>query len=321
MSYEILEEYIKQYIEANEVDKVTFCWHGGEPLLAGLDFYKKAMALQKKYAGGKTIENTLQTNGMLVDEAWCEFFASNSFLIGLSLDGPREVHDAYRLSRSGQPSFDKVFSAARLFSRMGVEFNTLSVVSKASEGRGLEIYKFLRDEAGSRYMQFLPASGRGAHWSVSAEGYGRFLCDIFDLWRKKDLGKVFVQLFETTLALWAGYPPGVCSMTETCGDALIVEHNGDVYCCDRFVGPETFLGNIMETPLRELYDKPERLDFGLSKRNTLPQECIECKFYKVCHGECPEHRHSGPRNVLCQGLKMFFAHSYPWMQTYIKENL
>ena len=293
MDDQLLELCIKQYIRANEVDTVQFCWHGGEPLLLGLDFYRRAMELQRRYADGKRIENTLQTNGTLVDEAWCDLFAANNFLVGLSLDGPGDIHDAFRLTRGGKPTFERVMRTVGMFGRSGVEFNTLSVVNRCCEGRGGEIYRFFRDEVHSRFMQFLPAvehvvgkpghhrplivppgheGARLAGWSVSAEGYGHFLCDVFDEWVVSDVGRCFVQLFDASLAQWCGVRPGVCSMGETCGDALVVEHNGDVYPCDHFVYPGYRLGNIRETPLAELYRSQKRREFGLDKRNTLPAE-------------------------------------------------
>lgn len=273
MSDELLELYVRQYIQANEVPTVQFCWHGGEPLLLGLDFYRKAVALQRRYADGKHIENTLQTNGVLIDETWAEFFTANAFLVGVSLDGPEEIHDAFRTTKGGAPTFGQVMRAVGLLRDFGVEYNTLSVVNRMCEGRGAEIYRFFRDTVGSRYMQFLPAvehvvdrpgmrrpaivspeheGARLAEWSVTAKGYGDFLCDVFDRWVVSDVGQCYVQLFEATLAQWCGVPPGVCSMGETCGDALVVEHNGDVYSCDHFVYPEYRLGNIRDTPLSEI---------------------------------------------------------------------
>ncbi len=339
MSDELLELYIRQYIEANEVDMVTFCWHGGEPLLLGIDFYRKAMAMQRKYAEGKRIENTIQTNGTLIDETWCDLFTENNFLVGISLDGPEEIHDAFRRTKGRQPTFARVMRSVNMFREFGVEYNTLSVVSKSCEGHGSEIYRFFRDHVHSRYMQFLPAvehvidkndfhrplivspdheGARLAPWSISAEGYGQFLCDIFDDWIVSDVGYSFVQLFEATLAQWCGVQPGVCSMGETCGDALVVEHNGDVYSCDHFVYPEYLLGNIRETPLREIYRSKQRIAFGLAKRNALPEECLHCKFYFACRGECPKHRfETGAdgcrKNSLCNGLKSYFRHVEPYM--------
>ena len=346
ISDELLETYIRQYIEANEVDTVQFCWHGGEPLLLGKDFYRRALALQRKYAGGKRIENNIQTNGLLVDEEWCGLFAENGFLVGISLDGPQDIHDAFRLTRDGHPTFEKVMHAIALFRRHGVEFNTLSVVSSLCGKRGGEIYRFLRDKVKSRYMQFLPAvehvverpgfrrpvivspeteDAYLAPWSVSAEDYGRFLCDIFDEWVIRDVGQVFVQMFDATLAQWCGVQPGVCSMCETCGDALVVERNGDVYSCDHFVYPEYLLGNIKDTPLKDIYSSRRRLQFGLAKRNTLPAECLRCRFYFACRGECPKHRFAigsdGYRkNSLCEGLYAYFNHVEPYMD-YMKSLL
>ncbi len=338
MSDELLELYVKQYVEANEVPEVLFCWHGGEPLLLGVDFYRKAIEYQKKYADGKKVSNTLQTNGMLLNEEWCEFFAQNNFLIGVSIDGPKDIHDSFRLTKSQAPTFDKVIEGVQMMKRMGVEFNTLSVVNKLCEGRGAEIYRFFKS-LGSRYMQFLPAvehvvdkpdfhrplivspdheGARIAEWSVSAKGYGQFLIDIFDEWVINDVGSYYVQMFDATLANTCGVTPGVCSMCEICGDALVVEHNGDVYSCDHFVYPEHRLGNITETHLVDIYNSRKRVDFGLAKRNGLADECLKCKFYSLCRGECPKHRfdvgEDGYRkSTLCDGLKMFFKHTDPYM--------
>ncbi len=346
MSNELLELYIKQYIEANEVPVVQFCWHGGEPLLLGVEFYRRVIELQQKYAAGKRIENTLQTNATLVDERWCEFFAENHFLVGVSLDGPEDIHDAFRRTKAARPTFARVMEAIEMFRRSGVEYNTLSVVNRLCEGRGAEVYRFLRDQVGSRYMQFLPAvehvvdlpghhrqlivspdreGARLAEWSVTARGYGDFMCDIFDEWVIRDVGETFVQLFDATLAQWCGVQPGVCSMGETCGDALVVEHNGDVYSCDHFVYPEYRLGNIRETTLAEIYRSKRRWEFGLDKRNTLPAECLRCKYYFACRGECPKHRFDRgadgqPKNSLCEGLYRWFSHAEPYMD-YMRELL
>lgn len=340
MSDSMLEIYIRQYIEANQVDTVTFCWHGGEPLLLGVDFYRRAMVLQQKYADGKRIENTLQTNGTLVSEPWCDLFAGNNFLVGISLDGPEDIHDAFRLTKGGEPTFALVMQSVMMFERMGVEYNTLSVVNRRCEGRGAEIYRFFRDEVHSRYMQFLPAvehvvdkpgyhrplivspeceGAQLAEWSVTADGYGRFLCDVFDEWVVSDVGRYYVQLFDASLAQWCGVRPGVCSMGETCGDALVVEHNGDVYSCDHFVYPEFMLGNITQTPLAEIYRSARCREFGLSKRNTLPAECLHCFYYFACRGECPKHRFETGRdgcrkNSLCEGLYHYFRHVEPYME-------
>lgn len=372
MSDELLETCIRQYIEACDVPEVNFCWHGGEPLLIGLPFFQKAMELQRKYADGKRVFNTIQTNGTLVDERWCDLFNEGNFLVGVSIDGPQDIHDGFRLDKKGSRTFNRVVESIRMMSRKGVEFNTLSVVNRKCEGRGLEIYRFLRDFLGSRYMQFLPAvehvvdevpdmngtnfrqpatdghpeatgtamhehttpgktklkrpvivppeypGARLAPWSVSAEGYGKFLCDIFDYWVRNDVGKVFVQMFDATLGQWCGVQPGVCSMCETCGDALVVEHNGDVYPCDHFVYPGYLLGNIVQTSLAEIFASEKRISFGLGKRNSLPSECLGCKWYFACRGECPKHRFAtgtdgSLKNSLCEGFKIFFGHVAPYM--------
>ena len=313
MSKDLLDKYIRQYIEANEADELSFCWHGGEPLLLGTDFFRTAMALQQKYANGKTIHNSLQTNGLRVDDEWCRFFARNSFLVGISIDGPRDIQDNFRRTKSGKPTFDHVMNAIRLFKKHGVEFNTLSVVNSLSEGRGLEIYRFFRDIVGSRYMQFLPAANKRLPWAVSAEGYGQFLIDIFDEWVKHDVGSSYVQIFDATLAQWCGLNPGLCSISETCCDSLTVEHNGDVYPCDHFVTAESRLGNINEQSLREIYEMPRRFGFSVSKRESLPASCRKCQYLFACNGECPEHRLADGSNVLCAGLKAYFAHVAPAM--------
>ena len=312
MSDELLDTYVRQYLEANETGEVTFCWHGGEPLLSGIDFFRKALKLQRKYADGRKVFNTLQTNGTKVDENWCCFFRDNEFLVGISIDGPRDIHDGYRKSKSGNSTFDSVLRAISLFKRFGVEFNTLSVVNNLSEGRGAEIYRFFRNEIESRYMQFLPAANKTLPWAVSSTGYGDFLCDVFDEWIRQDVGEYYVQIFDATLAQWCGLTPGVCSINEICSDSLTVEHNGDVYPCDHFVSPEYRLGNIKENSLREIFESKDRIDFALSKRNSLPADCLKCKYNFACHGECPEHRVAG-KNVLCSGLKAYFSHVSQYM--------
>ena len=338
MSDELLETYIKQYIEGVSQNNVTFCWHGGEPLLAGLPFFRKAMELQAKYAGGKVIENTLQTNGLLLDEEWCSLFRDNNFLVGLSLDGPEDIHDAFRKDCGGFPTFAKVMKAAETMNRCGVEFNILSTVNARSEGRGAEVYKFLGTI--NPYLQFLPVveyvkmregkrplivspddeTAVPAPWSVTSKGYGQFMCDVFDEWVKFDVGSRFVQLFDVTLANWCGVPPSLCAFAEVCGDGLVVEHNGDVYSCDHFVYPEYRLGNIMENDLATMYRSGEQQAFGRDKRDALPMECKRCNYYFLCHGECPKHRFEYARNgepymnVLCEGYKMFFRHTDPYMR-------
>ncbi len=338
MSDELLEIYIKQYLEGASQQNVSFCWHGGEPLMAGLPFFRKAMELQKIYAGGKTIENTIQTNGILVTEEWCAFFKENNFLVGLSLDGPEDIHDAFRRDCGGAPTFARVMRTVEMFKRTGVDFNILTTVNRRSEGRGAEVYKFLRSL--NKYIQFLPVveyvkerPGRRplivspdvedaveAPWSVTAKGYGAFMCDVFDEWVKRDVGSCFVQLFDVTLANWYGVQPSLCAFGEVCGDGMVVEHNGDVYSCDHFVYPEYRLGNITSNTLVDMYKSEEQQSFGRDKREALPMECKRCNYYFLCHGECPKHRFAYARNgepymnVLCEGYKMFFRHSDPYMR-------
>ena len=296
MSDELLEVYIRQYIQGASQEQISFCWHGGEPLMAGLPFFRKAMALQEKYAGGKLIENTLQTNGILLNEEWCSFFKDNNFLVGLSLDGPEDIHDAFRRDCGGAPTFARVMRGLELMQRIGVDFNILSTVNSRSEGRGTEVYRFLRSL--NPFMQFLPVveyvrerpgkrplivspdeeDAVEAPWSVSAKGYGRFMCDVFDEWLKFDVGRCFVQLFDVTLANWCGVQPPLCAFGEVCGDGLVVEHNGDVYSCDHFVYPEYRLGNINEKELVDMYNSSEQQTYGRDKRDALQMECKRSNY-------------------------------------------
>ena len=336
MSLEMLETAVRGYIEANDVPEVTFIWHGGEPMVLGLDFYRKAMEFQQRYAGGKTIRNTLQTNGTLITREWARFFREHGFLLGVSLDGPQDIHDKFRRDKGGAPTFDKVMHGIELLSAEGVPFNTMSTVNAACEGRGLEVYRFLKG-IGSRYLQFMPVVEhvlRGprpwivdpdtpgavlARWSVSDVGFGRFLCDIFDEWVRQDVGACFVNLFDTTLAGWCGVPPGTCAYADTCGDNAILEHNGDLYPCDHFVYPKYRLGNIREHSIDELMDSEKMVQFGLAKRTALPRKCRACEYVQLCHGECPKHRFNRTEagetglNALCADYRMFYAHSAPYM--------
>ena len=346
MSEQVLETLTKQYIESNDVPEVTFNWHGGEPLVMGLDFYRKAVELQQKYAGGKIVHNTLQTNGTLITPEWADFFRENDFLIGISIDGPADIHDQFRKDKGGQNTVDKVMRGVNLLRQRGVQFNTMTTVNKASEGRGAEVYRFLKS-IGSRYMQFMPVvehvmypvdlqgciqknarpyivspetpGAYLARWSVSSQGFGRFMCDIFDEWWRSDVGRYFVNIFDATLAGYCGAQPGSCAYAATCGGNLVVEHNGDVYPCDHFVYPEYFSGNIGSVHLRQIASSDMQRRFGLNKRNTLPSKCISCKYVNVCHGECPKHRFSKTDNgdtglsTLCSGYYMFFEHTAPYM--------
>ena len=265
MDEALLENYIRANIEGNNSPVIAFAWHGGEPLLAGKEFFRKAVALQQRYAEGRTVENSIQTNGLLVDDEWCAIFRDNNFLVGVSIDGPESIHDAHRVDAGGNPTFARVMKGIERLYRNRVEYNTLTTINIHSEGRGAEVYNFLRQI--SVFMQFLPVAellcdgrvqspeNQGAYiapWSVSAKGFGHFMCDIFDVWVKNDVGRRYVQLFDATLALMVGVQPSVCSLCETCGSGLTVEHNGDVYCCDHFVYPEYKIGNIHTDRLADL---------------------------------------------------------------------
>ena len=333
MSEAMLETVVREYIAANDVPEVTFNWHGGEPLVLGLDFYRKAMALEQKYADGKKINNTIQTNGVLLNAEWADFFREHGFLVGISIDGPREIHDRYRKDKGGAPTFEKVMHGVELLRNAGVEFNTMSTVNKASEGHGAEVYRFLKT-LGTRYFQFMPVvehvkdgcivdpseeGSKIAPWSISDIAFGHFLCDIFDEWFHGDVGRYFVGQFDAALACWCGVPPGICVFSETCGGNAILEHNGDLYPCDHFVYPKYRLGNISETPIREMMASDAQVRFGINKRNTLPSTCRKCQWFFACHGECPKHRFTRTEkgetglNSLCSGYKIFFSHISPYM--------
>lgn len=348
MSAEMLETAIREYIRANDVPEVTFNWHGGEPLVLGLDFYRKALELERRYAEGKTIHNTIQTNGTLVNREWADFFAKNGFLVGISIDGPQDIHDRYRRDKGGFPTFDRVLGGISALHSAGAEYNTMSTVNRFSEGRGLEVYQFLKG-LGTRFMQFMPvvehvkypADGSGkinrkarpyivkpdtdgarlAPWSVSDIAFGKFMCEIFDWWVRHDVGRYYVNLFDATLANWCGVQPGSCTFSRICGGNAVMEHNGDIYPCDHFVYPEYLLGNIRDTDIRTLMQSPAQTDFGLSKRASLPTRCARCKYLSACNGECPKHRfnrtESGETglNALCLGYYKFFDHVAPYMDT------
>lgn len=344
MTLEMLEKVVEEYIKANEVDEVTFNWHGGEPTILGIDFYKKALEFEAKYAGDKIVHNTLQTNGTLITQEWADFLKANDFLVGISLDGPKDIHDRYRKDKLGKPTFDRVMSALKIFRRTGVEFNTMSTVNKFSEGRGLEVYQFLKDE-GSTYMQFMPVvehvkyreganrkterpfivnpSTSGAilaPWSIGSAAYGKFMCDIFDYWVRSDVGRYYVNLFDATLASWCGAMPGTCVYARTCGGNAVIEHNGDLYPCDHFVYPEYLLGNIADTPIKTMMASSTQVKFGTDKRANLPLKCARCKWLFACNGECPKHRFNRTENgdtglsALCEGYSAFFSHVAPYME-------
>lgn len=327
MSDEVKEAYIRQTIEAHKVPEVTIAWQGGEPTLMGLDFFRRAVEVTKRYQKpGTTIEHTIQTNGVLLDEEWCRFLHDNKFLVGLSLDGPREMHDAYRRDKAGKSVFDKVVHAARLMKQHRVEFNVLCTVNAVNSRHPLEVYRFFRDELKTPYLQFIPIVERAnesgfqedqavTERSVRPEQYGRFLIEIFDEWIKRDVGKMFVLTFDGVLASWLRGHSSLCIFQPTCGQGVALEHNGDVYSCDHFVEPRHLLGNILQTPLAELVNSDKQRQFGRDKTDTLPGHCRRCAFVFACHGECPKNRvlttpdGEAGLNWLCAGLKAFFEHT------------
>ena len=327
MSDEVMEAYIRQTIEAHRVPQVTIAWQGGEPTLMGLDFFRRAVAVEKKYARpGMQIENTLQTNGVLLDAEWCRFLRENNFLVGLSLDGPRHLHDAYRHDKAGNSVFDRVVRAAKLMQKQRVEFNILCTVNAANSQHPLEVYRFFRDELKTPFLQFIPIvevdpdSGQVTDRSVRPEQYGRFLIDIFDEWVRRDVGNMFVLFFDGVLASYLRGQSSLCILRPTCGDGVALEHNGDVYSCDHFVEPAHLLGNIMETPIGDLVGSEKQLQFGRAKSGYAAAYCRECRYLFTCHGECPKNRVASTPdgepglNWLCPGLKAFFQHTEQPMQ-------
>jgi len=346
MSDRVLESFIRQYIESQISPTVTFSWQGGEPTLLGVEYFRNVVELQQKYANGKNIENTFQTNGVLLNDRWAEFFKKNRFLVGLSIDGPRELHDCYRVNKGGTATFDSVMAGIRYLKKHGVDFNTLTVVHRKNSYHPLEVYHFLR-EAGSGYMQFIPAVERitktpgvdGLHligpsweghaevseWSVEPLQFGKFLCAIFDEWVRRDVARYFVRIFDVSLESWYGIQPGLCVYGETCGGAMAIEHSGDLYSCDHYVYPENKLGNIMETSLVSMAGSLRQRLFGRSKHDSLPGYCHECKVRFSCNGGCPKHRFARTPggepglNYLCAGYEMFFTHIDPYMRFMAEE--
>ena len=334
MSRQVLEAYVKSYIESQPVDRVMFTWHGGEPLLRSRGFYEEALALQQRYAGGRRIDNSLQTNGTLLSDDWCRFFRDNGFLIGLSIDGDASVHDRYRLTASGAPTSDKVLRAVEMLNRHGVEWNAMAVVNDVNSRCPQEFYIFFRDTLGCRYLQFAPIverldesgqllapfepGGSVAPYSVDPAEWGRFLNSIFDIWVRRDVGEMFVQIFDSTLASWVGLPPGTCVFGETCGHSPVMEHNGDIFTCDHFAYPSQRIGNILDSPLISMMMSCELLAFGAAKRDALPSKCRRCNYLHLCHGECPKNRivptSDGMLNYLCEGYHAYFEHTSADMQ-------
>lgn len=317
MSDATLEAFVRQYIEAQPGERVVFAWQGGEPTLLGVEYYRRALALQRRHGRGRRIENTLQTNGTLLDDEWGEFLQRNGFLVGISIDGPPALHDRSRIDAKQRPSSGRVLRGLEVLQRHGVPFNTLTCVSAANAEAPLEVYRYLK-EIGSRHLQFIPvveqAPGRNGvtPQSVSGPQWGRFLVAIFDEWVRSDVGEVHVDMFELSLAKWLGIQGGVCVHAPTCGDALAIEHDGSVYACDHYVYPEYRLGNIHEQPLAALADSPRQASFGLHKSHGLPQDCYACPALFACNGGCPKHwlpaAGDALRNHLCAGYRAYFDH-------------
>ena len=338
MSEELLERFVKDYIEAQTMNEVVFTWHGGEPTLRPLSFYQKAVELQKKYAGGRVIHNSLQTNGTLLTDEWCRFLKENNWLVGISIDGPEELHDRYRRDSQGKPSWKRVMEGIRLLQHYGVEWNAMAVVNRYNADHPQAFYRFFKS-IGCQYIQFTPIVERnvqhadGRHlasindatdapvtdFSVTPEQWGSFLCGLFDEWVKQDIGRVFVQIFDSMLANWVGVAPGTCIYAKECGHAGVMEFNGDVYSCDHFVFPQYKLGNINEHTLIEMLYGEKQRRFSQLKYNKLPRQCKECRWAFACHGECPKNRfvndHYGNPglNYLCAGYRRFFEHIAPTM--------
>lgn len=345
MSDEMLEQFTREYIEAQTMNQVLFTWHGGEPLLRSIDFYRKALSLQQKYAGSRRIDNVIQTNGTLLTDEWCEFFAQNHWLVGISIDGPQPDHDHYRLTAAGKPSWKKVMQGIKLLKKHGVEWNAMAVVNAYNANHPLEFYRFFK-ENGCQFLQFTPIverltrheDGRTlasladkdeislSEASVAPEQWGYFLCAIFDEWVRKDVGKIFVEIFDCTLANWMGISPGICAYSKECGHAGVMEHNGDVYSCDHFVFPEYKLGNIRDHSLIDMLYGEQQQEFSCLKHSSLPRQCKECDMEFACHGECPKNRFMKDKygdsglNYLCPGYYHYYQHVAPYMD-YMKQEL
>ena len=338
MSDQMLERFTKQYIEAQTSQDVMFTWHGGETLMRPISFYKKALRFQQLYGKGRRIANCIQTTATLLNDDWCKFFRDNNFLVGVSIDGPQEFHDAYRLSTDGRPTWNQVMRGIRLLNQYHVEWNALAVVNNLNVEHPHEFYQFFKDIR-CQFIQFTPIverivdnrndgltlapgmeeGGRMADFSVTPEQWGRFLCEIFDEWVRHDVGTYFIQTFDATLANWVGVAPGICSLSKECGHAGIMEYNGDVYSCDHFVYPEHMLGNLRHKTITEMMYSDKQRQFAKMKTEMLPKQCHECDFLFACHGECPKNRfvkdHYGNPglNYLCKGYHMFFQHVKPYM--------
>lgn len=340
MSDQLTEVFVREYIQSQFGREVNFTWHGGEPMIRPLSYYKKVVRWQRQYAEGKTILNCLQTNGTLLTPEWCRFLHDEGWLVGISIDGPQNMHDAYRMKRNGAPTWEKVMQGIEMLDRYDVEWNAMAVVNDITAARPLEFYRFFRDELECRYLQFTPVVERihrhqdGRHlahvmdgeeyavapFSVTPEAWGEFLCTMFDEWYRNDVGEMFVQTFEATLANWAGVTPGVCSLSDWCGHAAVMEHNGDIYCCDHFVFPEYYLGNIRNRGILDMLNSEKQMAFADMKTKGLPAQCHKCQWQFACHGECPRNRFVKTKdgepglNYLCEGYRRYFEHVAPYME-------
>jgi uncharacterized protein len=337
MADDVLESYVRQMINASleaGMQEVSFAWQGGEPTMLGVDYFRKIVALQKRFASqGVRVTNAFQTNGMLLDDDWGAFLHDNGFLVGISIDGPKKVHDRYRVDRAGRPTFDKVMRGLEVLQRHNVEHNALTTVHRANGGKGKEVYRFLKG-LGFEFMQFIPIAERNGSgglagapqvdmdpgnsvtdWSISPRAYGKFLCDVFDTWFRNDIGKVFVQHFDVMLGKWVGDQDSLCVFAETCGNGLALEHDGSLYSCDHYVYPQYRLGNIAETPMRDLLWTERQVEFGQMKKDSLTSQCRGCTYRFACNGGCPKHRFARARdgedghNYFCEGYTMFFRHT------------
>lgn len=342
MNDETLARYIQQHIDAQVGLEVQFAWQGGEPTLMGVGFFRQVVALCSQYGSSKRISHTFQTNGILLNDEWCEFFKQHDFLVGVSIDGPQDLHDAYRVTRSKKSTHVKVMEGIQYLKKHHIEFNTLTVVHDINAQHPERVYQFLK-QIGSTYLQFIPLVEREAQtfiqdsqaltlvhpgesqakrlpWSVASWRYGEFLNGVFDCWVKQDVGRIFVNMFDSTLATWCGYPSGACVTSETCGHAFALESNGDLYQCDHFVYPEYLLGNIHEVSIKEMNNSQEAKQFGEDKMKTLDADCLQCDYKFACHGGCPKHRFSVSQsgyinhNYFCEGYKSFFKHTAPHMK-------
>ncbi|GJM62834.1 anaerobic sulfatase maturase [Persicobacter diffluens] len=339
MSDEVLEHFIQQYIAAqpDQIPEVTFTWHGGEPTLAGLPYFEKIIALQKKYAKGKNIKNNIQTNGMFIDDDWAKFLHQHDWLVGLSIDGPQDLHDPLRPTKGGKGSFEGAMNAVRLFKKHQVEFNTLTVVNQLNAQHPKRVYQFLKG-IGSRFMQFIPIQEvealtttedlispqfqgevKPTKESVKPEDFGNFLITIFDQWVRQDVGRYFVQHFDIALSTYMGYPASLCIFSKYCGQAGAMEHSGDVFACDHYVYPEYKIGNITKDDLQKMIQSPQQRAFGVDKFQSLSEDCLNCQYLKMCFGECPKNRFAKTDQgekiaYLCEGYFMFFEHISPYLK-------